>query len=126
MNNSNFMLVSLGFGMILLVVLDIQLPIYLSLGIAIFVTIIAFYDYLSIFQNGEFTEIEIVDKFLKNFYLFLNVVRVFVIPASVPLAIFLTHIILKQSSLTEIKDIEQSLTVYSLGLLLMTIGFKKN
>ena len=131
MHKGKGLLVSLGIGLLFLSFLDFDMPIHISLGIAVFVTLITLYDFnntLHITKSDPISSNS--NKYVKYltdtpYYLsilldgFSRLIYYF----SIPISVYVSYKSFNMLTFEELQDKQQSLTLYSLGLVIIILAF---
>ncbi|RLQ92120.1 hypothetical protein [Planomicrobium sp. Y74] len=136
MDKGKIVIISLALGLIFMSFLDFKLPIYISVGMTTFVTFLTLNDFASTAFH-RFKQIENSDdKFIiatKNFLArlanfnsdFLKKITDILLYFSVPFSIYTSYITKDLISEEELLSYQQSLTLYTLGLVVFLLAKNK-
>lgn len=116
----------MGMGFIVLAFCEIKIPIYISLGITVFVTILALCDLLKYSSLREEHIQTKLDKVMFTLDRSLKVVSEILYWLSIPISILIPYLTSKNIPVERINDYQQFLTLYSLGLVLFVISLSKS
>lgn len=136
MDKGRKILFSLGSGLVLLSILDFKLPIYISVGITVFVTILTFHDFINAgkneddfpFTNEKNTRTRVVESSLKvmilgiKFYKKLSEVALFF---SIPISILVAYMAYDFMEQVDLDRLQQTLNLYTLGLVISILAFSQ-
>lgn len=132
MNKGNKILFSLALGFVTISFTGIQISVYSALGMTIFVSLLTAYDLInsSSFIHKEPRQIEnapelVINK--TNIYLD-KAIKAFgeiLLYCSIPVSFFIPYYVSRSKSIDEINQFQQSLTLYTLGIVIYMIAKEK-
>lgn len=136
MDKGKVLLYSLGAGLIMMAFLDFNMPIYVSLGITVFVFILTLHDFTQAYKieriDQIFLEKTTLDKLLnitsKSMYFVFLLVSTFIkltYVLSIPIAIYFSYYTLNRYTSDELNEMQQALTLYTLGLVILIVAIDK-
>lgn len=138
MDKGKAMIFSIGGGLILMSFLNFSMPPYISAGIAVLVTILTLHDFIGnkIF-NYKVADLPDDSSFLNKAFHFLTIMMskigllskglvnlMFIF--SVPISIYAAYNSHLNRTLEELNNGQQSLTLYSLGIVIIAMSFQNN
>ncbi|QUG42641.1 hypothetical protein KD050_05035 [Psychrobacillus sp. INOP01] len=127
--DSKKLIVSIGLGFFTFSIFyffgDFSLPSIVLVGIAIFVTILALNDYLSTILNNMKYRESLNNNFFLAMYWCTYSLKESLMVLSIPLTILIVFIAWINISFEVIIKLQNILTLYSLGLTLLTIAARK-
>ncbi|PSL41161.1 hypothetical protein B0H99_103297 [Planomicrobium soli] len=134
MEKGRKILLSLGSGLVLLSLLDFTLPVFASVGITVFVTILTFNDFINAgkaendypFTSEKKLSTRLKESFVRLLLIALTGFKILseiTLFLSIPISILAAYIAYDMGGLIDLNRLQQFLNLYTLGLVISILSF---
>lgn len=134
MDKGRKILMSLGGGLMVLAFLDFTMPVHISVGITVFVTILTFHDFMNAGSDLDLNSLPKEKKLiprLSNGFLIVVVKSNSLIKAltefflflSIPISVWAAFFAYQYLEIVDLYRFQQILTLYTLGLVISILSF---